>query len=70
MGSGARLGTSSTFVGAVPMGWLSIGTTRAGGGGRLSSGPTERANSLAHPLVPAANATTIIARTSLFTRPL
>jgi hypothetical protein len=69
MGSGARLGTSST-VGAATMGWLSIGTTRAGGAGMTSGGPSERAWSLAHALVPAASAIHAATRASLFTQPL
>jgi hypothetical protein len=69
MGSGARLGTSSTF-GAATMGWLSMGTIRGGGAGMLSGGPAERANGLAHPLVPAASAASTITCASLVTCPL
>jgi hypothetical protein len=69
MGSGARLGTSST-VGAATMGWLSIGTTRAGGGGISSGGPRERANSLEHPLALAASTANATTPASLFIRPL
>jgi len=69
MGSGDRLGTSST-LGAPTMGWLSIGTTRAGGAGMLSAGPADRPRIIPHPLVAAANAVHATTHSNLVTRPL
>jgi hypothetical protein len=53
--------------------WLSIGTTRAGAGGKSSGGPREldreRPWNIAQPLVAAARAANITPDTILFTRP-
>jgi hypothetical protein len=70
MGSGAGRETSSTVGGsAATIGWLAMGTTRAGGGGMSSGGPSERERACrtAHPLIPAASIVHAAAEASVFT---